>query len=277
MAGATAGHPNPGPCRAILPAQLGMDGTAVNKTNAQPKTQIEAVLARLREMILQGRFAVHSKLQEVALSEMLGVSRTPVRLALQSLAQEGLLIYSPQRGFTVRGFTVKEIVDAIDVRGRLEAFACEIVATRGLSAASRVRLEENVEETRRLVARDAHTLADVERWAALNEEFHQTIIAEANNGLISQFIEQIRRVPMASAGVSPTTPENAEQVFGYVGEAAVMHGLVLDALVNRQPARAQLLMTEHIYQGRARMQEFISGIMEADAPAPRPALHLVDP
>ena len=95
-------------------------------------TQLESVLGRLREMVLRGRFPGHAKLGEKQLAEMLGVSRTPVRLALQSLAQERLLIYSPHRGFHVRAFTSEEVVNAIELRGRLEAFACERLAGREL-------------------------------------------------------------------------------------------------------------------------------------------------
>lgn len=233
-------------------------------------TQLESVLGRLREMVLKGHFQAHAKLEEKQLAELLGVSRTPVRLALQSLAQERLLVYSPHRGFHVRAFTSEEVVNAIEVRGRLEAFACEVLATRGIGEAAAATVQRNLTATRELLALPAHDAADVNVWVRLNEEFHRILTAESGNTLVAELIQQIDKIPMASAALVPTTSDNVDTVFDYVADAVRMHELVFDAVLRREPMRAHNLMLEHIHQGRMRIMNIIENWPEDGATGGRP-------
>ena len=225
----------------------------MNTQRPTAPTQMENVLVQLRESIMKGRFVPGARLEEKTLAEQLGVSRTPVRIAMQSLAQEGLLVYNPHRGFQVRAFTRQEVIDAIDVRGRLEAFACELLAGRGLAEALENEIEQNLAETQELVAQRSHSTADVDRWAQLHESFHHLLLEGSGNGLVVSLIAQMRSIPMASAGIIPTTTSNVDQVMAYVRDALGMHTLVFDAVRKRQPARAHNLMQEHVYQGRERI------------------------
>lgn len=225
----------------------------MNNQRPTAPTQLENVLVQLRESIMRGRFASGARLEEKTLAEQLGVSRTPVRIAMQSLAQEGLLVYNPHRGFQVRAFTRQEVIDAIDVRGRLEAFACELLAGRGVPAALEAEVDQNLAETHELLAQPGHTSADVDRWAQLNESFHHLLLEGSGNGLVVSLIAQMRSIPMASAGIIPTTTNNVDEIMAYVRDAVGMHTLVFDAIRKRQPARAHNLMQEHVYQGRERI------------------------
>ena len=79
------------------------------------------LLLKLREMILSGKFPPGQRLAEVRIAEMLGVSRTPVRSALATLAPRGLVVPGRGlRGFQVRTVTLKEVLDATELRGVLE-------------------------------------------------------------------------------------------------------------------------------------------------------------
>jgi len=242
---------------------------------ARPKavpTQFESVLGQLRELVLKGRFAPHAKLEEKQVAELLGVSRTPVRLALQSLAQERLLIYSPHRGFHVRAFTSQEVVNAIEVRGRLEAFACETLAMRGIEDSAADAVRRNLAATRALLALPTHDAADVNVWVRLNDEFHRTLTAESGNALVTELIQQIGKIPMASAALVPTMTDNIDSVFDYVADAIRMHDQVFDAIVRREPMRAHNLMLEHIHQGRMRIMSFMECWPEDGSPAGFPML-----
>lgn len=218
------------------------------------RTQFERVLVRLRGMIMEGRFAPHSKLQEVELAKQMEVSRTPVRLALQALAQEGLLLYTPQRGFVVRGYSIAEIMDAVEIRGRLEAMACEMAARFGLDADTTAAIEANLAETAALYGKNEHTASDVEAWSMLNGDFHDALIGAAKSSMLSGLIQQTGTVPLSSARVIVATPSNAESVFEYVGGALKMHQIVFDAVRQRDEARARRMMEEHVYQGRERLR-----------------------
>ncbi|MGH2885354.1 MAG: GntR family transcriptional regulator, partial [Solirubrobacteraceae bacterium] len=77
-------------------------------------------LFALREQILSGEFKPGERMSELRLVERLGVSRTPLRLALSSLEHEGLLQAIPTGGYAVREFTQTDIRQAIELRGVLE-------------------------------------------------------------------------------------------------------------------------------------------------------------
>jgi GntR family transcriptional regulator of vanillate catabolism len=87
-------------------------------------------LLRLREMLLRGEFRRGERLTELALSARLGMSRTPIRRALERLSHEGLLEESQSGGFVVRQFTVDAVWDAIEIRGVLEGAAARLAAER---------------------------------------------------------------------------------------------------------------------------------------------------
>src|ERR1700709_2770180 len=80
-------------------------------------TRSQSVTDRLREAILAGDFSPAEKLQEVPLSKMLDVSRTPIRAALHRLAAEGMLEYAPNRGYSVGSLATPELLEVIDIRG----------------------------------------------------------------------------------------------------------------------------------------------------------------
>ena len=235
-------------------------------------THLQQVLGQLREMILKSGFAPHSRLEEKHLASRLGVSRTPVRLALQSLAQEGLLIYRPHRGFQVRAFTAKEVIHAIEIRGRLEAYACEMLAQRGISSAAEARVRDNLEATHGLLARPSHDAADVDVWVRLNEEFHGLLIADCGVAMVGELVQRIGQVPLASAALVPTVGDNVPIVIDYVADAVRMHAFVFDAIVRREPARAHNLMLEHVHQGRMRMMSFIESWPDGETPSGFPAV-----
>lgn len=236
-------------------------------------THLETVLLQLREMIMRGEFQVGSRLMEIPIAQRLNVSRTPVRLALQALAQEGLLVYMPQRGFVVKAYSIKEIVDAVDVRGRLEAMACAILAGNGLSAAQTEAMQRNLADTRALAAKQDFGPSDAESWRELNGFFHESIVEWAGNQSLARMVRQFDPIPLVAARNVAATNSNLERLKYTVEQNVYMHGLVFDAIRLRQPERAELLMREHVYQGREALRQ----VLERMAPAPPdvPMLRLV--
>src|SRR4051812_27269404 len=111
-------------------------------------SQIERVINELRRRVLAGQLAPGERLVELQFSAELGVSRTPLRIALGELEKEGLLERLPKRGFQVRRFTMDAISHAVDVRGVLEGMAARCVAEAGASDAVLQALGGCVEEGR---------------------------------------------------------------------------------------------------------------------------------
>ena len=90
-------------------------------------TLSQHVTDTLRDWVLHGKFSPGARLEEIPLAEKLGVSRTPVRAALATLGNEGLLEHLPKRGYTVRAYDLAEIVAAYEVRAALEGLALSLI------------------------------------------------------------------------------------------------------------------------------------------------------
>lgn len=236
-------------------------------------TQIESVLLQLREMIMRGEFAVGSRLMEIPLAKSLNVSRTPVRLALQALAQEGLLIYMPQRGFMVKAYSIKEILDAVEVRGRFEAMACGIVAMNGMVPETEAAIAQNLADTDALVKRGDFGAGEAERWRDLNGFFHETIVEASNNQTLIRLVRQFDLIPLAAARNVAATNSNLARLRSIVQQNLHMHELVFDAMRRRQSERAEAMMREHVYQGREGLRQVLEQM--SASPTAMPMLRLV--
>src|SRR6218665_1734040 len=77
----------------------------------------------LRDWLLHGRLKPGERIEEVPLALTMGVSRTPVRAALATLASEGLIDHQPKRGYLVKEFALAAILAAYEVRAVLEGLA----------------------------------------------------------------------------------------------------------------------------------------------------------
>src|SRR5881628_4121195 len=106
---------------------------------------VRAQLA-LRDMILSGRLRTGESISELQAVDITGVSRTPVRLALVRLEDEGLLQAIPSGGFMVKAFSERDILDSIELRGTLEGLAARFAAERGVSARDLEPLKECLNE-----------------------------------------------------------------------------------------------------------------------------------
>src|ERR1700689_2725805 len=100
------------------------------KTTASEDSQTGRTLLNLRGMLLRGDFQPGERISELPLVARLGVSRTPIRLALDRLSHEGLLEVSPSGGFVVREFTLADIWETLEMRGLLEGAAARLAAER---------------------------------------------------------------------------------------------------------------------------------------------------
>ena len=128
---------------------------------------VRAQLA-LRDMILSGRLRPGERISELQAVEITGVSRTPVRLALVRLEDEGLLQAIPSGGFMVKAFTERDILDSIELRGTLEGLAARFAAERGASARSLEPLKECLADLDQLVRQDRVSEEAFSAYVTLN-------------------------------------------------------------------------------------------------------------
>ena len=192
-------------------------------------------------MALSGDIAPGLRLQQVPLSESLGVSRTPLREALGQLASQGLVIYEPNRGYSVRAFSVVDVQAAFQIRARLEGLGASLCASRGASPDALARLRACVIEGDRILSKGALEPDDLAPYRRMNVDFHETIIEASGNPLLRDSIRQCHNAPLASDRVF------VWEDFEIIARSHDDHRRVLDAIIERDAPRADYLMREHIY------------------------------
>jgi GntR family transcriptional regulator of vanillate catabolism len=208
---------------------------------AEPSsTRYEAVVEKLRAAVLAGEFTPGERLHEVRLTGRLGVSRTPVRAALQKLASEGLLDYTPNRGYTMREFSVGEIVSAYEVRAVLEGLAARLAAERGLSEDERATIVQALRDGDDLL--QDWRLSDEHRsaYGRINASFHETIHAAAGSRMLTDVIFLCQQVPVSSPRNVVAFEERD------VRRRHDDHHRIFEAIIGREPWRAEVLMRDHV-------------------------------
>ena len=169
------------------------------------------VVVELRRMIVNGEFSPGDRVAEIPVAEKLDVSRTPVRVALSVLEQEGLLEASATGGYTVRSFTLAQISDAIDVRGILEGLAARLVAEHGLTRGFSQELAACLREGEAIVGAGRIELDSMERPAVMNVKFHRLIVDGSGNEALLRALALNDAVPFsASTAVVATSADPLE-------------------------------------------------------------------
>ncbi|HTX31546.1 MAG TPA: GntR family transcriptional regulator [Solirubrobacteraceae bacterium] len=211
--------------------------------NRANRTQIMRALLRLRELILSGEFEPGQRLSELPLVERLGVSRTPLRLALATLEHEGLLRGLPAGGYVVREFTEADISDANELRGVLEGTAARFAAERGVSAREVRELRTINDGIERLLTR-----TDYESFVSyvdLNEEFHAKLLELARSPMLERALEGILSLPFASPSAFVLTEALLPESRTILVIAHGHHVALIESIERRQGARAESIAREH--------------------------------
>jgi GntR family transcriptional regulator of vanillate catabolism len=210
---------------------------------AADRTQITRALLRLRELILSGEFSPGERLSELPLVDRLGVSRTPLRLALAELEHEGLLHRRARGGYAVREFTLKDIADAIELRGVLEGTAARFAAERGVTARELRALRSINDSIEQLVHQ--HDYASFACYLELNERFHARLVKMTHSPVLERALEGIESLPFAGPSAFVLAEAELPQSRTILIIAHRHHAGMIEAIENRQGGRAESLAREH--------------------------------
>ena len=205
----------------------------------------ETVLMQLRDLILRGTFEPGQRLAEQQLAERLGASRTPVRAALAILEQEGLLQVQESGGYQVRQFTIREVADAIAVRGHLEGMAARLVAEHGVSRQLQLDLQACLDEGDRLLRANPLQVADYAAYARMNDRFHALILSACGNTALQRAVALNDKLPFAPASAMLPMQGAVAIDRDWMLYAHRQHHMLVDALRRGEGARAQALAVEH--------------------------------
>ncbi|QEL66419.1 transcriptional regulator, GntR family [Oryzomicrobium terrae] len=203
---------------------------------AQPALY-EEVAERLRQRIFAHELKPGAWIDEQAIAEQYGISRTPLREALKVLASEGLVNLKPRRGCYVTELSPKDISDIFPLMALLEGRSA-FEATERATDADRARLQALHDDLEQ-AARDG----DIPRFFEANQEFHRTLQAITGNRWLLQVIQDLRKV-------LKLTRLHSLSAEGRLQQSLEEHRAILAAVLKGDPARAESLMRDHLLAGR---------------------------
>ena len=194
---------------------------------------VESIHRELRDMAITFRFLPGERLNEAILAKELGVSRTPLREALNRLMAEGFLTFSVNHGFFRKSLDVKEIFDLYELRQQLEMAAVRLAVQRAtdeqlldLERFSKISAKENVERA-------------LEQVIALDEEFHNRIVTLTGNNEMREALRNINERIHYVRWIDMT---------GHRPETQKQHAAIVRCLRERKTEEGMRLIGEHIGQ-----------------------------
>jgi DNA-binding GntR family transcriptional regulator len=205
----------------------------VDPTPLRPASLHEEVASRLRHMIFERQLAPGQWIDELALARDWQISRTPLREALKVLAAEGLVVPVPRQGSKVAEMSEDDADELLPVMALLEG-RCAFEAVRKASDADIRTLQALHEQLERHAA--AH---NVDGYYRANHEFHSTIQALAANRWLDRATGDLRRFVRLLRGRQLNWP-------GRIDASINEHRVLLDAIVQRDAARAERVMHDHL-------------------------------
>lgn len=137
---------------------------------------------KVREMIMSKKLVPGQKIVQDRLAEELGISRTPLRSALQMLEGEGLIVSLPRKGVIVKEYGDKEILEIYDCRMALEGTAIRLYTERASS--------EEIENLRKLFLPFSEGKIDASAYQNADAKFHDTIMRDCGNSILNKLFHQ---------------------------------------------------------------------------------------
>lgn len=196
----------------------------------------ELAYKRLYDALREVEMPPGEPLSAVWLSKTLGISRTPVREALQQLAADGMLQIVQGRAVTVAARSPQEVYDALHIRELLEPESIRLCASVGMPLTALERLQEVM-----AIMEAAALKEDRPTWARADHEWHEILCAECPNKLLGQMVLQARQ-RMYNQRADEHVPRQ------YLIKGTAEHRQVLDAIMAENGEEAARLMVFHLHQ-----------------------------
>ena len=198
-----------------------------------PRTASGRIRAALEQDILGGALAPGARLDEMSISTRFGVSRTPVREALNQLAASGLVAIRAHGGATVVKLTAVELLEKFEVMGLLEASCARIAAQRHTIS------DQSAMRTALADCKAAEANADAIAFHDANNRFHEAIYRATANGFLADQALMLR---------NRLTPLRRYVAFhpGRMSRSNTQHQVIMEAIFALDSERASILMSQHL-------------------------------
>ncbi len=198
-----------------------------------PRLLSEITYERIKEAIRNADLEPGQPLSETKLSKLLGISRTPVREAIQQLAQEGLVQIIPGRAVTVASLSVQEVMNAVHVRSILEPEVTRLAAV-SISPDDLENLWSVIQEMKGAIDNE-----DRNAWAKADNRFHEILSASCPNKLLGDMVIQVRN---RISYLSTDNQTNHNRMLACTQE----HRQVTEAIAAGNPQAAEKAMRNHL-------------------------------
>ena len=206
-------------------------------------SQLDKAILGLRSLILGGSFSGGQRLPEVAVAKQLGLSRTPLRQAMDRLVAEGLLERIVTGGCCVATFSKEDIADAIEIRGVIEGTAARMTAERGIPDHLLNEASDALNAIDNALA-DPDDL-DFDSYVTQNARFHDVLARSCQSTLVAREIERMSLLPLASPSAFLSAQALIPDFQDSLRYAQRQHRAIVEAITNREGARAEALTREH--------------------------------
>lgn len=193
----------------------------------------DIIAKELEERIFDGTLCDGDRLDEVRLAEQFGVSRTPLREALQRLARSGIIELIPRRGAFVRQPSPVELIEMFEVMAEIEA-VCGRLAAQRISDEALADLHKANDKCQAAV--DSR---DYNAYYAENERFHQTIYEQSGNGFLASEARGLHR------RLQPFRRQQL-RLRGRMAQSMTEHRAIVDALEAARPEAAADALRSHV-------------------------------
>jgi DNA-binding GntR family transcriptional regulator len=235
----------------------------MNTSHAPALTKKQQAYQRLRGELLSHSLLPGDRLSEIPLAARLGVSRIPLREAIDQLASEGLVERVPGLGSHVRSASPKVLREIYEMREVLECFTVEKAAGK-MSGADLGRLGDLCAEIQAALGeyrrRKKWTPELRERLLSADIAFHQTIAGAAGNEQIQKEIERLQAV----SHLLSYRPDVAHDEMAAMTRSAGEHLEILEALRRSDGKRARARITEHIRRACERSLLVLEAVASPD-------------
>lgn len=218
----------------VPPPAGGLAAVESKRPTASVTNRREQAYLRLKGDIVEGRLRPGEPLGELEVAARLGVSRTPVREALQRLAVEGLVNWVPGRGAFVSSLSVPDIVELFQLREALESYTARLAA-RAPGHASLVDFDDQFEHARTIVKSGG----DIGQYNRLTEEFDRAVVELAANRRVRLALEDVWA---HASRVRRLSNRNLNRTLRSIDE----HQKIARAIYNGHEDQAAIAAAEHI-------------------------------
>ncbi len=197
---------------------------------------METAYEYIKAAVMSGDLSAGDRVKEELIAEKIGVSRTPIRQALQRLTMQGFLEMSHHQGARVADWNTQELSEITELRAQLEGFGAGIAAGKISDEQLAVlnRLADHME-----AASATRREQDFIRITDLNSEFHMTIIEASGNRRLAQVIGNLAHPLLVQRRFSTFTPRQLQRSMAH-------HREIIDALSAKDSEWASAIMRSHI-------------------------------